>query len=183
MESDSLQGNTAWSWTTVCIDSHVAELDSSQAVESAVKFSKNPKVANTALIFDSIKFFFPGLSLPWEYKICLKITHLWASDYQAKMVLLKGTVQRDFWPPVFFIIQTSLGHWPTGSNIFEFGSVFAELFKFYESPLGMILRRGNLPGVSYCAESITLGYHTLVSHLLKFVLKSPRGIIPWWVIC
>ena len=36
----------------------------------------------------------------------------------------------------------------------------------------MILRRVNLPGVSYCAEPIPR-YHA--SHLLKFVLKSPRG--------
>ena len=26
----------------------------------------------------------------------------------------KGTVQRDFGPPFFVIIRTSLGHWPTG---------------------------------------------------------------------
>ena len=43
---------------------------------------------------------------------------------------------------------------------------------------GMIPQRVNLPGVSYCAESISPGYHTPVSHLLKFVLKSPRGKIP-----
>ena len=49
---------------------------------------------------------------------------------------------------------------------------------FSESPRGMILRRVNLPGVSYCAESISPGYHTPASHLLKFVLKSPRGMIP-----
>ena len=42
----------------------------------------------------------------------------------------------------------------------------------------MILRRVNLPGVSYCAEPISLGYHTPASHLLKLVLKSPRGMIP-----
>ena len=28
--------------------------------------------------------------------------------------LFKGTVQWDFWPLVFFIIRTSLGHWPMG---------------------------------------------------------------------
>ena len=33
----------------------------------------------------------------------------------------KGTVQRDFQLPVFFIIQTSLGHWSMGLNIFDFG--------------------------------------------------------------
>ena len=27
---------------------------------------------------------------------------------------VRGTVHRDFWPPVFFIIQTGLGHWPMG---------------------------------------------------------------------
>ena len=34
---------------------------------------------------------------------------------------LKETVQRDFLPPVFFIIQTSLGHLSMGLNIFNFG--------------------------------------------------------------
>ena len=29
-------------------------------------------------------------------------------------ISFKGTVQRDFRPQVFFIIQASLGHWPTG---------------------------------------------------------------------
>ena len=35
-------------------------------------------------------------------------------------VYIKGTVQRDFRPPVFFIVQTSLGHWSMGLNILVF---------------------------------------------------------------
>ena len=34
--------------------------------------------------------------------------------------LFKGTVQRDFRPPVFFLIRTSLGHLLMGWNIFDF---------------------------------------------------------------
>ena len=36
----------------------------------------------------------------------------------------------------------------------------------------------NLPGVSYYAELISLGYHTPASHLLKLLSKSLWGIIP-----
>ena len=37
-----------------------------------------------------------------------------------KKHFIKGTVQQDFQLPVFFIIQTSLGHWSMGVNIFDF---------------------------------------------------------------
>ena len=47
-----------------------------------------------------------------------------------------------------------------------------------QSPRGIILRRVNLPGASYCAESISPGYDTPSSHVLKFLLKCPRGMIP-----
>ena len=44
-----------------------------------------------------------------------------------------------FWASIFFIIGTSLSHWPMGSNIFNFGSFFTELIKFS-------LRKNWLPG-------------------------------------
>ena len=66
--------------------------------------------------------------------------------------------------------------------------IFSILFKisrsysnFSESPLGMIPLRVNLPGVSYCAESISPGSHTALSHATNFFLKSPRGIMLRWV--
>ena len=46
-----------------------------------------------------------------------------------KSELLKGTVQREFLPLVFFFIRTSLGHWPMSYNIFEFGFVFDDIFQ------------------------------------------------------
>ena len=53
---------------------------------------------------------------------------------------------------------------------------FVKIFMGYhtaqdQSPRGIILRRINLPGVSYSAESISLGYHTALS-------QSPRGMRP-----
>ena len=30
------------------------------------------------------------------------------------LLYVKGTVQQDFWTPIFFIIRTNLGHWPMG---------------------------------------------------------------------
>ena len=35
--------------------------------------------------------------------------------------ILKGTVQRDFRPPVLFIIRTSLGYWPVTNGLKYFG--------------------------------------------------------------
>ena len=59
-------------------------------------------------------------------------------------------------------------------------SIFVKILlsysNIYVSPWGIILRRVNLPRVSY-AESISPRYHTPASHLLKIVLKSPQGII------
>ena len=63
-----------------------------------------------------------------------------------------------------FIIWTSLGHWPMGWNIFDFGQVFAELFKFLwispgcdtaqsQSPQGVIPRRVIWQGSSFFHNS------------------------------
>ena len=45
---------------------------------------------------------------------------------------------------------------------------------FFKSPRVFILRRVNLPGLSYPGESISPGYHTPQN-------QSPRGMIPWGV--
>ena len=51
--------------------------------------------------------------------------------------ILKGTVQLNFQPPVFFIIRTSpwTMHWPMGYNISDFGKEFASYSMFSKSPL------------------------------------------------
>ena len=41
--------------------------------------------------------------------------------FATKIIYFKGTDQRDFRLPVFFIIQASLGYWSMGLNIFNFG--------------------------------------------------------------
>ena len=86
--------------------------------------------------------------------------------------MTKGTVQRDFWPPAFFIIWTSLGH----RNV-QIWLSFCWVIRIF---MINIPRGVNLPGVSYCAESISPGYHTPASNFLRFVMKSPKGL-PWWV--
>ena len=43
--------------------------------------------------------------------------------YRSRILYFKGTVQLDFRPPVFFIIQTSLGHGSMGLNIFVFSKI------------------------------------------------------------
>ena len=69
------------------------------------------------------------------------------------------TVQWDFRPPVFFIIWTSMGH--CLNKIFSIlVQISLSYLNFYESPWGIILWGVNLPGVSYCAKSISPGYHT-----------------------
>ena len=66
-----------------------------------------------------------------------------------------------------------------GLKYFQFWVRFCWVISiFFLSPGYHILGRVNLPRVSYCAESISPGYHTRASYLLKFVLKSLRGIIP-----
>ena len=78
----------------------------------------------------------------------------------------KGTVQRDFQPPVFFIIQTSLGHWSISLNIFVFSSDFAEICTCSIRTLvskkvtrrGMIPRGDWLAGISYHGESCFGGF-------------------------
>ena len=53
-----------------------------------------------------------------------------------------------------------------------------------QPPRSMILRwvnsnffGWNLPGVWYCGESVTLGYHTALSYATKFFVKYPRSMI------
>ena len=81
-------------------------------------------------------------------------------------MIFKETIQRDFWPSVFFPHSNLPGPLTNGLKYVRFWSDFAELFKFLESPWPV-----NLPGVSYCAESISPGYHTALS-------QSSYGIIP-----
>ena len=53
---------------------------------------------------------------PWVLRgHCDRLRNCMTLSFVIYLVLLKGTVQRDFFrPPVFFIIRTSLGHWPMG---------------------------------------------------------------------
>ena len=70
-----------------------------------------------------------------------------------KYHILKGTVQRDFRPPFFPSFEPA---WATDQwvKIFLILVKFSPSYSnFYESPRGMILRRVNLPGVSYPGES------------------------------
>ena len=66
---------------------------------------------------------------------------------------LKGTVQRDFRPPVFFIIPTSLFRFRRDIQIFT-----------------------RLRVVSYCAESSSAQYHTPRSQALRSI--KLRGVTP-----
>ena len=54
---------------------------------------------------------------------------------------------------------------------------------YSESPRGMILRRVNLPRVSYPSESISPGYHTPASHVTFWILIKgtvQRGFLPFF---
>ena len=77
--------------------------------------------------------------------------------------MFKGTVQRDFWLPVFFIIWTSLGQ--PGLKYFRFWLGFCWVIRIFM----------NLPG-----------YHTAQSQSPRVPdsarNQSPRGIIPRQVI-
>ena len=78
----------------------------------------------------------------------------------------------DQWVKIFLIlIKFSLSY----SSFYESpqGIILRSHTAQSHSPWGIILRRVDLPGVSNCAESISLRNHAPVSHLLKFVLKSP----------
>ena len=50
---------------------------------------------------------------------------------QHTAILLKGQSSEIFDLQIFFIIRTSLRHWPIGENILDFGSILAELFKLF----------------------------------------------------
>ena len=62
----------------------------------------------TLMLYSKVIFVSCGL---YSQSVCL-----YCDDF-----IFKGTVQRDFRLPVFFIIQTSLYHWSIGLNIFDFG--------------------------------------------------------------
>ena len=100
----------------------------------------------------------------------------------------KGTVQRDFRPPVFH--HTNLpGPLPNGLKDFRFlVKISLSYSNFSVSPrrvnlpwVSYEMRWVSLPGVSNCTESISLWYHTAMSHITKFFVQSPRGIIQCWV--
>ena len=84
---------------------------------------------------------------------------------------IKGTVQRDFRPPVFFIIPTGLGHWPMGENVFKFRFVFAEIFKFLRSSARYHTAQSQaqcsiiLRGVKFRAVSSSVQYDTAQSQV------------------
>ena len=93
----------------------------------------------------------------------------------------KGTVQRDFWPPVFFAIWTSLGLGQWVKIISILVKILLSYSNLYESPRVIIPQQVYLPRVeypkesvsprvSYCAEAISLGYATPASH------SWPRGV-------
>ena len=107
----------------------------------------------------------------YRYQQCLGIY-----EYPHNFKKIKGTVQRDFWLPFFSSFRPA---WATDQwvKIFSILVKFSlSYLNFYESPRGIILRRVNLPGVSYSTESISLGQDTSASHVLKF--ESPQGMRP-----
>ena len=73
----------------------------------------------------------------------------------------------------------------------DFGYVFARLFEFFYFSRGIVLRRVNLPSVSYCGESFPdpissawVQWVKIFSILVRFRLvnkivhkKSPRSMI------
>ena len=65
--------------------------------------------------------------------------------------------------------------WATDQRVKIFSilvSILAGLFKFSESPQGIILLGVNLSGVSYHGESVSPGYHTVGSHSWTWRVNS-----------
>jgi len=61
--------------------------------------------------------------------------HIWAQKKRNQIwlywiVLLKGTLSRDFWPLVFLLILFTLRPWLWGWNVFEKKIVFEKLFDY-----------------------------------------------------
>ena len=80
----------------------------------------------------------------------VQCVHLYSATPHSK-TMFKGTVQRDFRPQDFFILRTSLGHWPMGKiypNLVKFSlsySIFSGFItSLSQSPRSMILRWVNL---------------------------------------
>ena len=78
----------------------------------------------------------------------------------------KQTVQRDFQPPVFFLIWFGL---PLTNGLQCFRVWFHFRWDIRIFP--------NLRTVSYWAESISAQFDTVRCQSLKFVIKSPRSMI------
>ena len=80
--------------------------------------------------------------------LLLLYNHCWFRIFR----VIKGTVQRDFQPTVFFITQTTKLVWATDQqvkifSIFDKNSPSSTNFKFENmTPRGMIPRQVNLPG-------------------------------------
>ena len=70
------------------------------------------------------------------------------------------------WPPVFF------------HHLNQSGPLTNRFIKKIRWDIQIFM---NLPGVLYCAESISPGYDTPGSHGTKFFIKSPLGIMLRWV--
>ena len=89
------------------------------------------------------------------------------------MAFFQGTVQRDFRLPIFSTFGPA---WATDDwvKIFSILVTIRRVIQMFRNLpgwiMGMLPQRVNLPEVSYCAKSISLGYHTAQS-------QSPRGII------
>ena len=82
---------------------------------------------------------------------------------------------RDIFYLFFFVIQACLGHWVMDLKMFDFGQ---ELFKFS----GFILHRVNLPGVSYCAESLmTMGSQQPFPKTFAQALKGTASQKQLWI--
>ena len=98
---------------------------------------------------------------------------------------MKGTVQRDFRPPVFFSLFEPACVTVQRVKIFSIFVKNSLIYSNFKSenltPRGIIPQRVSLPGVLYPGESVSRniipqrvnlpGYHTPAS-------QSPRGIIP-----
>jgi hypothetical protein len=78
--------------------------------------------------------------------------------------MLKGTVARDFLPPIFFIKKAPLGPLSVTFISYEFGLKFIELFEFeFDFPLHNAAGSQILP-LHDAAESHDSPLHAVVNH-------------------
>ena len=92
--------------------------------------------------------------------------------------LVKGQSKR-FLTSSFFHHSNQPGPLTNVINDFRFWLSFCWVIQIFLNLPGLSFSFESFsPGKSYCAESISLGYLTPASHLLKYVLKSPQVRYP-----